>query len=84
MYVRDKDHANSLLRYAISALRGREFKATYKTKLAYAILVKESLSSSGFWWQAKNLDHWIHRFQRGDFTASAEADTHRDGREGSP
>ena len=84
MIIIDKEHANSILRYTISVLKGREFTASYKTKLEYALSIKESLLKAGFWWQAKNLDYWIHRYQMGDFTASAEADCHRSGREGSP
>ncbi|MBN1683219.1 hypothetical protein JW865_06685 [Candidatus Bathyarchaeota archaeon] len=84
MIIIDKEHANSILRYTISVLKGKEFTATYKTKLEFALYNKESLLKAGFWWQAKNLDYWIHRYQRGDFTASAEADRHRSGGEDSP
>ncbi len=50
----DQQRANCLLRYAIGVLRGRH-------------IVSRRLEEEGFWWQTKILQHWIHRFQGGEF-----------------
>jgi hypothetical protein len=79
MSIQSKVHANRLLSYAIRALQGKEFTATVETKIYYGLLVKENFEASGFWWQAKILDSWIHRLQGGEFTAR-RADPRRDER----
>ena len=69
MSIQTKERANSRLRYAIHAIQGKEFIARDEILLQYCIYVKRDLEASGFWWQAKILDSWIHRFQGGEFTA---------------
>ena len=75
----DIEWANRQLRYSIRVLQGKEFKAHRDTILKHALDNKRVLEEAGYWWQAERLDNWIHRFQRGDFTAR-RADPARAGR----
>jgi len=64
----DVETANELLKYAISVLRGSSgMVATEKGKLEVALILKKDLARMGAWYQVKVLDHWIHRFQGGEF-----------------
>lgn len=59
--------ANESTRYAIGVLQGKHIVSMPKGRLHIALIVKKELASQGFWWQVKVLDHWIHRFQGGEF-----------------
>lgn len=59
--------ANDQLRYAIEVLKGGGFGSLPKGRLQLALLIKRRLYEHDFWWQARIVAHWIHRFQRGDF-----------------
>ena len=63
VHVFSKDHANSLLRASIRALKGEAFNATPTRRISHALGIKESFEASGYWWQAKILDHHIHKYQ---------------------
>jgi len=64
----DYNRANELLRYGIACLRGKAgIVASEKGKLELALIMKKDLARMGAWWQVKVLDHWIHRFQKGEF-----------------
>jgi len=69
MTQKNVEWANGLLRYSIRVLQGKEFLANPRTILQHALDNKRVLADAGYWWQARTLDYWIHRFQRGDFTA---------------
>lgn len=61
--------ANELLRYAISVLRGTSgMVCSEKGKLEVALVLKKDLARMEAWWQVKILEHWIHRFQGGEFS----------------
>lgn len=63
------DRANDLLRYGISVLKGTSgMVSSEKGKLQVALILKKDLARMGAWWQVMVLEHWIHRFQRGDFS----------------
>jgi hypothetical protein len=61
----DVQRANDLLRYGIGVLQGRYIVASEKGRLQIALILMKRLSSSGYWWQVKVLQAWIHRFQGG-------------------
>ncbi len=63
----DQQRANCLLRYAIGVLRGRHIVSRRKGRLQIALILMNRLEEEGFWWQTKILQHWIHRFQGGEF-----------------
>jgi len=69
MSQKNVEWANNLLKYSIRILQGKEFQAHPRTIQNHALDNKRVLEEAGFWWQAKTLDYWIHRFQRGEFTA---------------
>ena len=69
MSSKNVEWANELLRYSIRILQGKEFRANPRTILQHTLDNKRVLGDTGYWWQARTLDYWIHRFQRGDFTA---------------
>jgi len=69
MSSKNVEWANELLRYSIRVLQGKAFNARRDTILNHALDNKRILEEAGFWWQAERLDNWIHRFQRGEFTA---------------
>lgn len=66
--IKNKDSANSRLRWAIKILKGEAYLARSKVILSHVLEEKDSLEASGWWWQAERLDNFIHKFQRGDFT----------------
>jgi len=68
MTQKNVEWANELLSYSIRVLQGKEFRANPKTLFQYALDNKRVLADAGYWWQARTLDYWIHRFQRGEFT----------------
>jgi len=59
--------ANTTLVYAIGVLRGKHVVSTRKGRLHIALILREQLQDNGFWWQARILNCWIHRFQQGEF-----------------
>ena len=59
-----RDWANEQLAFAISELRGQGRR---RSKLALCIEIKRRLEDHGFWWQARTLNFWIHRLQKGEF-----------------
>jgi len=61
--------ANKKLVYTIGVLQGKFVVSRPAGRLHIALLLREQLQETGFWWQAKVLEFWIHRFQRGDFTS---------------
>jgi len=61
------ERANELLRYGISCLRGRNIRSKVNGRIAIALHLKNRLEDMGQWWQARTLNYWIHRTQRGDF-----------------
>ena len=63
VHVSDKNHANNLLRSEIKALKGEVFNALPSRRISHALGIKESFEASGYWWQAKILDHHIHKYQ---------------------
>lgn len=64
------ERANDLLRYGIGVLQGKHIVATEKGRLQIALILMKDLASSGFWWQTKVLQHWIHRAQGGEFSGA--------------
>jgi len=65
----DPQRANDLLRYGIGVLQGKYIVATQKGRLQIALILMKRLASSGYWWQTKVLQAWIHRFQGGQLDA---------------
>lgn len=61
-----KDWANDQLRFAIEDLR-----KDGSCCLVLALVIRDRLVDAGFWWQARTLEFWIHRFQGGEFTRGA-------------
>lgn len=66
----DSQRANDLLRYGIRCLQGRNIVATQKGRVQIALILMKELASSGYWWQTKILQHWIHRAQGGEFAGA--------------
>jgi len=62
-----KEWANQQLRYAIAILNNHVagYDCLPKGRFLDALIIKGLLKEHGFWWQAKILDHHIHRFQGG-------------------
>ena len=61
----DKAWANETLRFGIRVLKGDVIKCRDDNALLETVLlIKESLETFGYWWQAKRLDNHIHRWQR--------------------
>jgi len=59
-----KEWANNQLRYAIRVLKGRAFRSTPEGRIEVALFIKRRLERYGFWWQAKEVDGWVHRYQK--------------------
>jgi hypothetical protein len=63
------ERANELLRYAISVLKGTSgMVCSEKGKLHVVLILRKDLAEMGAWWQVVVLNHWIHRFQGGEFS----------------
>lgn len=58
-----KERANFQLRVVIRVLKGQCGGKNWNSSLQIALDVKEDLLERGFPWQAKQIDHWIHRLQ---------------------
>jgi hypothetical protein len=75
-YLGSKAWANDHLRYAISVLKGSSGMVASRDGILQTVLMlKEDLEDFGFWWQARIVEYWIHRWQDGDFTAPRGADS---------
>jgi hypothetical protein len=59
--------ANDTLHYAVCCLKGKNIVSRLSGRISIALLLRDRLNEEGFWWQAKVLEAWIHRAQRGDF-----------------
>lgn len=71
-----KEWANRELSYAIGVLQGKNIDSLPSGRLQIALYLRDLLAEHSYMWQVRCLEAWIHRFQRGDFTASREADSH--------
>ncbi len=60
-----KEWANDILRAGIRELRNRD--RARSGRIVEALAYVDLLVDWGWWWQARILQAWIHRFQRGDF-----------------
>lgn len=58
-----KDWANEQLKFAIAVLDGRIIQSLPKGRIQVALLIRDRLKASGFWWQARTLEFHLHRFQ---------------------
>lgn len=58
----EKERANEFLRWAIKVAKGRCFKSPPTVRYSVLLDCLKTLKNSGFWWQAKILNYWIHRF----------------------
>jgi hypothetical protein len=61
--IKTKDHANRQLRFGIAIGQGHICKSSAKGRLQIMLIIKERLEESGWVWQAKILNSWIHRLQ---------------------
>jgi hypothetical protein len=60
--------ANSQLRFGISILQGSAgILQSLKGRIQLALILRDQLREYRFSWQAKILEHWIHRAQGGEF-----------------
>lgn len=75
----NKEIANSRLRRSIKALKGELFRARPEIVLQHVLVDLEDLEASGFWWQARCLSWWLHRFQGGAFTRPEGRDPSKGG-----
>jgi len=63
------ERSNEILRYAISVLKGTSgMVCSEKGKLHVVLILRKDLAEMGAWWQVVVLNHWIHRFQGGEFS----------------
>jgi len=69
-----KDWANETLSYAIQVLKGRKIVSRLKGRIFLALYLRDMLLDYGFWWQAKVLEIWIRRAQKGEFIASERSE----------
>jgi hypothetical protein len=55
--------ANAQTRWAIAQIRSAALKteSSWKNSLLLVLFVKDRLRDLGFSWQAKVIDHWIHK-----------------------
>jgi hypothetical protein len=60
-----KEWANSQLRFAIGELKDASEKSEFqwKNSMLMVLIVKERLLEYGFTWQARVLEHWIHKYR---------------------
>ena len=59
-----KEWANQELRYAIHVLKGYGIDSAPSGRVAIALYLRDLLEASGWPWQARTLEYWIHLFQR--------------------
>lgn len=64
---RDVEWANETLSFCIRTLQGKIEVSKVRARISTCLLLKQRLAQSGFWWQVKILDAWIHRAQGGEF-----------------
>jgi hypothetical protein len=76
-----KERATEILRFGIKTVQGKTVKSNFNTTLSILIGLKEELENNGFWWQARTLNYWIHRFQgnRGFLQTREASLTHENG-----
>lgn len=65
--IGSKEWANETLRFCIATLQGKIEVSKVKARISTCLYLKGVLAETGFWWQVKILDHWIHRAQGGEF-----------------
>jgi len=63
----DPQRANDLLSFAVRTLQGKIEVSRTAARISTALVVRRRLAESGFWWQVKVLNYWIHRAQGGEF-----------------
>ena len=68
----NKEWANEILSYTIQMLKGRKIGSRPKGRIYIALYAKELLKRYGFWWQAKILEIWIKRAEKGEFFIASE------------
>lgn len=61
--IKDKEHANRTLRFGIAVGQGHICRSSAKGRLQLMLIMKERLEESGWVWQARILENWIHRLQ---------------------
>ena len=61
---REKERANSILRYAISLCQGKGCKCPDNVRLSLILRLKDDLAGMGAVWQVKCLQWHLHKFQQ--------------------
>jgi len=69
---KEKERANSLLRYGILLCQGKGCKCPDNVRLALILSLKDELASMGAVWQVKRLNNHLHKAQRGFMTAQKD------------
>ncbi|MBA7540956.1 hypothetical protein ES705_33259 [subsurface metagenome] len=59
--------ANKALVYTIGVLQGKFVVSRPAGRLHIALILRDQLRETGFWWQSWVLNCWIHQFQGGEF-----------------
>jgi len=59
-----KEWANNQLRYAILILQEKTMTSTPEGRIEVVLFIKRRLERYGYWWQAKRIDNWIHRYKK--------------------
>jgi hypothetical protein len=61
--IHSKDQANRQLSFAIRILQGQICHQSWKGKLQIALIIRDRLLESGWVFQARRVENWIHRLQ---------------------
>ena len=69
---KEKERANSLLRYGILLCEGKCCKCPDNVRFALILRVKDDLECMGAVWQVKRLNNHLHKAQRGFMTAQKD------------
>jgi len=69
---KEKERANSLLRYGILLCQGKGCKCPENVRFALILRVKDDLESMGAVWQAQRLNNHLHKAQKGFMTTQKD------------
>ena len=69
---KEKERANSILRYGILLCLGKGCKCPNNVRLALILSLKDELSSMGARWQVKCLNWHLHKAQKGFMTTQKD------------
>jgi hypothetical protein len=67
MAFQTKEWANAQLKFAISELRDAFEKKSpfhWRNTMQTVLFIKERLIEHRFFWQAKVIEYWIHKYQK--------------------